>query len=196
MTWLSQNYQWIFSGIGVLILSLFLELWRRSSQKPSSRTAKASLKAQGSVAGSPVASGDHFKQEVNAPVIQHADNVHIGPSTAPTPRMLRDKDKAPVKTEEPTHNLGFCYAEIMEIAEMPGGIFVPREHVLPAALLKFSNDAVEGAMTNPVTVKATVMYREGAVERLRVIGNWLQTLISGNIQFSVDECLSSSWLLF
>jgi hypothetical protein len=30
--WLSLNYQWIFSGIGVLIIGFFLERWRRSSQ--------------------------------------------------------------------------------------------------------------------------------------------------------------------
>jgi hypothetical protein len=32
MHWLSQNYQWIFSGIGVLILALLLERWRRRAK--------------------------------------------------------------------------------------------------------------------------------------------------------------------
>jgi len=58
-------WEWVFSGIGVLILGLFLE-WLRKRSRPSSQ--RATLTAQGAkVSDSPVASGSGIIQNVNSP---------------------------------------------------------------------------------------------------------------------------------
>jgi hypothetical protein len=67
-------WEWVFSGIGVLIIGFFLERWRRSSQR------KAILTAQGAkVTNSPVASGSGIIQTVNSPVV----TVNLGQTLEP-----------------------------------------------------------------------------------------------------------------
>jgi hypothetical protein len=82
MHWLSQNYQWIFSGIGVLILGLLIERWRRSSKGQPKKENSAALTAQGAkVTASPVASGSNISQKVNSPTF----NVSLPASTLSAP---------------------------------------------------------------------------------------------------------------
>jgi hypothetical protein len=72
MHWFSQNYQWIFSGIGVLVLALLIDRWRKSRRNPSGKENRATLTAQGAkVTGSPVASGSGITQVVNSPTRMH-----------------------------------------------------------------------------------------------------------------------------
>lgn len=77
MHWFSENYQWIFSGIGVLVLALLLKRLRRPSR--SSASNSAALTAQSStVTASPVASGSGISQTVNSPTV----NLNIGNSAS------------------------------------------------------------------------------------------------------------------
>jgi hypothetical protein len=82
MHWLSQNYQWIFSGIGVLILGLLIERRRRLSKGQPEKENSAALTAQGAkVMDSPVASGSNISQKVNSPTI----NLSLPATTASVP---------------------------------------------------------------------------------------------------------------
>ena len=62
--WLSQNYQWVFSGIGIFLISGVIWLFRRKSERPVSEGAKITV--EGNVSkNSPIASGTHVSQTVN-----------------------------------------------------------------------------------------------------------------------------------
>jgi hypothetical protein len=69
-------WEWVFSGIGVLIVVFFLERLRRSSSQHN-----AVLTAQGAkVTDSPVASGSGITQTVNSPIV----TVNLGSAAKPT----------------------------------------------------------------------------------------------------------------
>jgi hypothetical protein len=93
--WLAQNYQWVFSGIGVLIVGYLIERWRKSGH-PSKLNSRDSL-----VGNSPVAGGLGNNQNVNAPVIHfnfgqpapaQAESAHVAPASRqrPTPSAAQD----------------------------------------------------------------------------------------------------------
>jgi len=68
MTWLSENYKWLFDGVGGLVLLAILGyLLRRILKRPQDRReATAALNAQGAkVMNSPVASGSGITQTIN-----------------------------------------------------------------------------------------------------------------------------------
>jgi hypothetical protein len=70
MTWLSENYKWLFDGIGGLVLMAVLGyLLRRILKRSRDRRERTvALNAQGAkVANSPVASGPGITQTVNSP---------------------------------------------------------------------------------------------------------------------------------
>ena len=103
MHWLSQNYQWIVSGIGVLILALLIERWRRSSQNLSGEENNATLTAQGvNVENSPIASGSGNKQNINALVF----NVNIGQPAA-APAQAEPVHAAPAPRQRSLPNLNY-----------------------------------------------------------------------------------------
>ncbi len=73
-------WEWVFSGIGALILGLFLE-WLRKRSRPSSQ--EATLTAQGArVSDSPVAAGSGIIQNINSPTTV----VHLHPERTASAR--------------------------------------------------------------------------------------------------------------
>ena len=72
MTWLSENYKWLFDGVGgLLLLAVLRYLVRRILKRPQHhREVTAALSAQGGkVMNSPVASGSGITQTINSPTI-------------------------------------------------------------------------------------------------------------------------------
>lgn len=168
-------YEWVFSGIGVAVLSYFLQRWFRSGQN-----AAAILTAQGAkVTGSPVASGDNISQQVSAPVIHHADHVSIG---QPTHERL-----SPPKTERPAPNLVYAGGKRKSvfISQFPNeGICDPkteeqREGSIEAFVLKFENRKPEGdrkiGRALNVIAKLKFHHKNGARERDIDYGVWLNS---------------------
>jgi len=81
---LSQNYQWIFSGIGVLIIGLVIQHWVR---KPKSTIKVKNL----SLTNSAIASGSNISQTVQNIVQTVAPNAAPARSEEhPTPGEIRD----------------------------------------------------------------------------------------------------------
>jgi hypothetical protein len=74
-------WEWVFSGIGVLALGLFVQRWRKSS-----RERTASLAAQGAkVSGSPAASGTGITQTISE--THHHHYAQPQPAALPSPRL-------------------------------------------------------------------------------------------------------------
>jgi len=71
MRWVSDNYKWLFDGVGVaVILFLAQHLLKRHSQERARQKEKAVLTAQGAkVTDSPVASGSNISQFINSPTL-------------------------------------------------------------------------------------------------------------------------------
>jgi hypothetical protein len=82
VNWLSDNYRWIFDGVGgaaliALVAYLFKWLWL-SPTESSGHRSKGTLTAKDtSAVYSTAASGSHNIQTVNVPII-HAQSVHFG----------------------------------------------------------------------------------------------------------------------
>jgi hypothetical protein len=67
-SWFAQNYQWVFSGIGVFLISGVIWLLRRRSGPPMSEAqSPKGIVMQGNLSNtnSPMASGTHVTQTVN-----------------------------------------------------------------------------------------------------------------------------------
>src|SRR6266853_2630542 len=71
--WGAENYQWIFSGIGVLMISLAIHHWRKSERERQSNT-----KMDNSSLTHSTVSGLHNTQTVNATTI-HAQTGNLRP---------------------------------------------------------------------------------------------------------------------
>lgn len=82
MNWLSDNYRWIFDGVGgaaliTLIGYLFKSLWFSPTEPAGHRTTGTLTGKDSSAVISTVAIGSHSTQTVSAPII-HAQSVHFG----------------------------------------------------------------------------------------------------------------------
>lgn len=72
MNWLSENYKWLFDGIGGLALVAFIGYFTRRVLRRSRDRQKdtAALNAKGAkVTNSPVASGSNISQNINSPTL-------------------------------------------------------------------------------------------------------------------------------
>jgi hypothetical protein len=72
MHWLSENYKWLFDGIGGLALMAVIGYFTRRilRRSPDHQKDIASLNAQGAkVTNSPVASGSNISQNINSPTL-------------------------------------------------------------------------------------------------------------------------------
>lgn len=170
MQWLSQNYQWVFSGIGVLALGVFFNRWRRSPPD------KARLTAQGAkVSKSPVASGSDITQIITETHHHYPEK----PIEKPKPLDAVRTAKA---------NIARSGAKIMCVRESTnGGVFFEQDGGQNfAAVVQFSNDAIKGTENKSAWIKATVIYRDREMERLRTTGSWLGQN-SGDTYFGVDD---------
>jgi len=77
VNWLSDNYKWLFDGVGgALGVALLLYLVQRfGKRQPAGQETAATLTAQGSkVTSSTVASGSRINQTVNSPTV----NLNLG----------------------------------------------------------------------------------------------------------------------
>ena len=171
MSW----YEWVFSGVGLSGLNL----WKRLKKEPQSALEAKAAK----VTGSPVASGSDITQNVTE---HHYYFGHDTEHTAKPPAVVRANPS--IAADGPTHNFALCYSETIAIVRQPGEVFRQwrRDNGIPAIVLKFSNDGVRGRKIAPVSVKATVIYRLGTTELVRVIGEWLD-IGSGHPRFDVDS---------
>jgi hypothetical protein len=78
MSW----WEWVFSGIGVLVVGLFVQRWLKSSDR------KAIFNAQGAkVSGSPVASGTGITQTISE------THYHYAQATSESPRSDKIYDR-------------------------------------------------------------------------------------------------------
>ncbi len=71
MHWLSQNYQWLFDGIGGVVLIALVRIgynrWRKSRTQVDGSHPSSALTAQGAkVTNSPIASGSNISQTINS----------------------------------------------------------------------------------------------------------------------------------
>ena len=80
MHWLSQNYQWLFDGVGgAVVIALIGFGYRRWKKSPNYPAPSSTLTAQGAkVANSPVASGAGITQNVNSPTV----HIHLAQTAA------------------------------------------------------------------------------------------------------------------
>lgn len=170
--WLSQNYQWIFSGIGVLIVAFIIQ--RLSSRKESKHEATI-------IAGSTLAAtGQHNTQSVAAQNF-HAESIHIGHAVA-APAAPQ-----PTKTERTLPNLAYAGAKRKNVFVGPWqhtGICDPvtqeqRDKSVHALVVKVENRIVPGGskITSALNVIAKLKFRHknGATERAIDYGVWLNS---------------------
>lgn len=173
--WLSQNYQWIFSGIGVLIVAYIIQ--RLSSHRESKHEAKSTTTIAGSTLA---ATGQHNTQSV-ATQNFHAENIHIGHAVAaPASPQL-------TKTERTLPNLTYAGAKRKNVFVGPGqhtGICDPvtqeqRDKSVHGLVVKVENRVVPGGrkITSALNVIAKLKFRHknGATERDIDYGVWLNS---------------------
>jgi hypothetical protein len=176
--WFSQNYQWIFSGIGVLIVALLSQ--RFVSRNEAKHESRSTTKVDGSsLAHSPVATGQGIKQSVTTQTF-HAENIHIGRAVAaPTPTQ-------PSKSELAIPNFIYAGAKRKDVFVNPWpreGICDPitedqRTKSIPAFVLKFENRVKAGRKISRalnVIAKLKFRHKEGATARDTDYGVWLNS---------------------
>jgi hypothetical protein len=98
MTWLSENYKWLFDGIGALVVMAVLGyVVRRILQDRQNGTA--ALTAQGAkVMNSPVASGFGITQTINSPTINLSVPAPTVEEAARKRREAQEQREARIRT--------------------------------------------------------------------------------------------------
>lgn len=170
-------WEWVFSGIGVLALALFIEWLRRRSR--SSSPQSASITAQGAkVTHSPVASGSGITQTISETHHHHYPASPAPPLAAPEP-----------ESEQPKPNLTIVGARKILIHQGLDGAFYEsgqgRERG-EAVVVDVTNDARRGASNVAAVVKATLIYQDAGQTLLRGMGGWISQ-ISAFVKFRVDD---------
>ena len=188
MHWLASNYQWLIAVVVMPIILLLLKQWvesRKSTSNPAP-APPATLNAQDSeVSNSPVAAGSGINQSVSASVV----NVNIGQPAGTAQAQAQPGGVAQASYQRPpTANIAFCGTDTIAIQEAlsgGGGLFFQHDNGNSAAVVRFSNDAIEGAENKEAVVKAAIIYRDGGKELLRVTGSWLGQ-DGADVHFQVD----------
>src|SRR5271169_180561 len=135
-------WEWVFSGVGVLAVTLIIE-WIRRGARPSGH--EAMLTAQGArVSDSPVASGSNISQKINSPTL----NVSLPAPTPGVPGNERYSEWRELIHElhESFQQIGYAFLPLnvitpgIEINDYQGGIRrgsrVLRNRILIADVLK------------------------------------------------------------
>jgi hypothetical protein len=149
VNWLSNNYRWIFDGIGgaaliALIAYLLKSRWFSPTDSAGHWTKAALTAKETSAVNSTAASGSHNTQTVNAPII-HAQSVHFG-LPMPDPPIW-----APATGSVASHpNIEYVGLQEKLVYVSPygqDGFCDPqnndqREKSLPALVFKFENKPV------------------------------------------------------
>jgi hypothetical protein len=180
--WFSENYTWVFSGIGVLAFGLIVEWFRRRS-RPGQQ--QATLTAQGAkVEHSPVASG--------AGIIQNLGTTHNyffpNPSgETPAPAVTEPNEPKRI-LDEPIPNLKIVGTKTILVHEgLNQAFYQANSDEGPCAVVvNVTNDARRSAPNVGATAKATVLYRDGAKELFRVTAAWMGE-VADYVQFRVDD---------
>jgi hypothetical protein len=97
MKWLLTNKEWVFSGIGVMVIGLLTRLF--FGARAAGHSGIVSAKQNSSVLGSPVATGSNISQIVNVVTTSNtpAHPTRIAYSDNPTPEDIRTQlDSLPV----------------------------------------------------------------------------------------------------
>jgi hypothetical protein len=173
-------YEWVFSGIGVLILGYFVQSWTRSGEGK-----KAKLMAEGAkVTHSPVASGSGITQSIN-----ETHHHHYGPSVPVAVERQLAAPEAEPEPVQPRPNLAIVGVRKIFVHQGLDGAFYqsePGRSIGEAVVVNVTNDALPGATNIGAIVKATVIYEDDGQELLRGMGTWLGEG-SGMVQFRVDD---------
>jgi hypothetical protein len=74
MSWFSDNYKWLFDGVGgavaLALVGFVFHRWFQSKQEQGGQVAQTTLKVEdSSVTNSPVAAGSNITQTVNSPTV-------------------------------------------------------------------------------------------------------------------------------
>ena len=170
--WFSQNYQWVFSGIGVLIVAIIVQ--RLTSRKESKHESKSTTEiTRSALDHSPVATQTF-----------HADQIHIGHAVA-TPPVIRA-----MKSKQERPNLEYAGSRRKDVFVSPwpaNGICDPiteeqRKTAVHALVVKFENRVSVGGerITDALNVIAKLKFRHknGATERDIDYGVWLNSPVN------------------
>lgn len=171
-----QWYAWVFSGIGVAVILLCIEWWRRRS-----RSSGQGITAPGSkVEGSP--------QALGSGIIQNYGNISFE-------HQPDHRPKQPVH-ETPVPNLKIVgvrtvFVRGMEQALHDGiqrALYESREEERYVAyVLDVTNDTSKGVPNSKALVKATLVYKDmEGNEKLRVTAAWLG-IVGGEFWFDFDS---------
>ena len=172
-------WEWVFSGIGVLGIALFIEWMRRRSRSPVQDTA---ITAQGApVSDSPVVSGSGSNQNINAPTI----NVNVNQPPA-APAQTERAQSAQVGLQPRLPNMVLTGVRVAGVQRIGEGVWEDIHPVQDAFIVQFTNEARSAAQNVAGLVKAQLVYRDGVRELRRVTGCWLHQA-ADMTEFRVDD---------
>jgi hypothetical protein len=167
-------WEWVFSGIGALILGLFIEKLRRRSRTSG---LEATVTAKGAkVSGSPVASGTGITQ-----VVTETHHHHYGPAEAPPKAPV----ELPLPQPEAVHALREALPSSQVIATATRLIRVGRWGQQEwsdrgpyldqeALVIQFTNEIAPGYQNSQPMVRSSLVYSdEQNNEVLRITGGWV-----------------------
>lgn len=180
MNWLSQNYEWIFSGIGVLVLGFIVQQWL--SRKNSKTEIKIATNVKGSaLANSPVATDQNNTQTVASQTF-NAETIPIGHADVPTPAPVQP----PAMIQRPLPNITLTSARPVRIAQIAQGVWSETHRTHDALIAQFTNEARAGGQNVGGLVKALVVYRDTDKVLRSGTGCWLDEP-ADMTEFRVDE---------
>jgi hypothetical protein len=172
MNWLSENYKWVFDGIGAAaLIGLIAWLWRRFFKEPAEKTNTSLTAKDSQVTNSPVASGSGIIQNV----------IHVGSApVTPVPAT-----PLPVATR-PRPNIQMTGTSVVT-ALVRDWVWKENESGTDqAAVIQFTNEARSEGRNVGGHVKASLVYKNDGHEVLRIVGSWLHEARE-YAEFRVDE---------
>jgi hypothetical protein len=115
MHWLSQNYQWLFDGIGGVVLIALVRIgynrWRKSRTQADGSHPSSVLTAQGAkVTNSPVASGSNISQTINSSTLNLS--LPAPASGAPGHERYREWREVIDEVHEALEQMGYAFVPI------------------------------------------------------------------------------------
>jgi len=180
VNWLSQNYQRIFSGIGVLILGFIVQRW--TSRKESKLETNSTTNVEGSaLSNSPVATGQNNTQTFATQTF-NAETIHIGQAGVPTPAPVQPQ--ATIQRTLP--NIILMSARPARVSQIGRGVWSETYPTHDALILQFTNEARAGGQNVGGVVKALMVYRDADTVLRSCTGCWLDEP-ADMTEFRVDE---------
>lgn len=181
MNWLSDNWKLLFEGVGGTALVAFfgylLKRWFEQRQQPSGQEATQTAQGAAKIEKSPVASGSGITQTIN-----ETHHHHYGEAAA-----LQMPEPAP-EPEPPRPNLQVVEGNRIFIHEGLDNVFYQSDldQGYVALVVNVTNDAQQGMANIGAIVKATLIYRDGQQQFLRITGTWLGQP-ADVVRFRVDD---------